>query len=277
MIANPRFHCWRHAKRLVNSAKIVVHVMQSDRRFQIRDLLGEPISQPSKPAHGHPHREVLALNVARGNVVEVGVAADYRLARSHADSGAVAHLWTLWRSAVNLLKLRVINLRSENFIDRVQIRSVSVRCQLDAMQQTFLQIGKEMICATGVALADEPAGNQFRIRVERNPRPDIASALHFVLARAVLFFRVNKAPYFVALDSFAAKIAKRFVLIVRADTAKIAEQIHNRRAMHARHSGNGAKGISFDQCRHHLFSLFKAQLVHASNMLERSSIVNKKR
>jgi hypothetical protein len=51
---------------------------------------------------------------------------DYPPARSHADCRAVAHLRAFRRSAVNLLQLRVINFRSENLLNSVQISAVSI-------------------------------------------------------------------------------------------------------------------------------------------------------
>ena len=30
MIVNASFHCWRHTKRLMNPAEIIVHIMQGD-------------------------------------------------------------------------------------------------------------------------------------------------------------------------------------------------------------------------------------------------------
>jgi hypothetical protein len=49
------------------------------------------------------------------------------------------------------------------------------------MRQTVCQIVHEMIRATGVALTNEPARNELRVGIERNPRPNIARAflLHF--------------------------------------------------------------------------------------------------
>src|SRR5207249_285436 len=205
--------------------------------------------------------------------VKVGIAANNRPARSHADGGAVAHLRTLRSSAVNLLKLRVVNLCPENLIDCTKVSTVPVCCQLNAMRQTFLQVRKEVVSASCMTLADEPARNEFGIGVERNPRPDIARAFRLVLARAVLFLRVNERPDFVTLDARAAEIAKRFVLILRAGSAKIAEKFINRVARHIRHSRDSAHGISLNQCSDDLHAFLSAQRVHAVNMLERSSIV----
>jgi hypothetical protein len=37
------------------------------------DLLREGVREAPEPAHGHPHRQVLPLDVPRGNHVHVGV------------------------------------------------------------------------------------------------------------------------------------------------------------------------------------------------------------
>jgi hypothetical protein len=130
------------------------------------------------------------------------------------------------------------------------------------MRQTLCEIVHEVICASGIALADEPARNEFCVSIERNPRPNIASAFRFVLRTAILFLGVNKAPNFVALQALAGEIAQRLVLIFRAGAAKIAKQCHNRCAMHAGHTGDRPQGIYFHQCSDNLCSFFGAQLVH---------------
>ena len=76
MIGNTRLHCWRHAQGLVNSAEVVVHVMECNRVLQILDFLGKGVGQARESAHRHAHGEVLALNVARGDVLEIGVPVD---------------------------------------------------------------------------------------------------------------------------------------------------------------------------------------------------------
>lgn len=71
----------------MNSAKIIMHVVKGDRRFQVFELLRKSISQASESAHGHSHREILALDIARGNVLENRLAVNDRLASAHADCG----------------------------------------------------------------------------------------------------------------------------------------------------------------------------------------------
>ena len=102
---------------------------------------------------------------------------------------------------------------------------MAVRCELNAARQTVFQIGQKVICASRVTLADEPARHEFGIGVERNPRPNIARALRFHFRRAVLFFRLNKAPDFIALHALAFHVADRAIVELGACDAGIAEQL----------------------------------------------------
>ena len=54
--ASISFHRWCNPKRLVNSAEVIVHVVQSDGPKMIVYFLAESIGQPRKAAHPHPHR-----------------------------------------------------------------------------------------------------------------------------------------------------------------------------------------------------------------------------
>ena len=111
---------------------------------------------------------------------EVGLARNDSLARSHADCGAVAHFWRALRSAVNLLQHRVIYFGSKNILDRVRVGPVSICRELHAIRQTIFKSEKKMKRAARVTLIDEPAWNKFGIRVEGNPRPNIASAVFWL-------------------------------------------------------------------------------------------------
>ena len=276
VIANSCFHCWRHAQGLVNPAKIVVHVMERNGVLQVFEFLREGIRQAREPAHRHSHGQILSLNIAGRNVVVIGCAANNRLASAHANCGTVTSFRRFWRTAVNLLQHSKINFAAKAIFDRAQIRAMPVSRQLNAICQPIFQIVHEVIRASRVTLPDKPARHEFAVRIKRNPRPHVPRALRFVLCRAILFFGINKRPDFVTLQALALQIAKNLVLIFRAGAAKIAEQFHNRRAMDACHAGDSAQRITLDQGRNYSRPFFSSQLVHDSNMLERSSIVNKK-
>ena len=69
------------------TAEVIIHKVQGDAVSMVFDLLGESVSQPCKPAHGHPHGEVVALDVAGRYVCYIGIAFDAALADTCAFSG----------------------------------------------------------------------------------------------------------------------------------------------------------------------------------------------
>jgi hypothetical protein len=93
------------------------------------------------------------------------------------------------------------------------------------------------------------------------------------MQRNVLRLGIAKAPNLIALNPLAGEIAKNAILIIRAFAPKIDKQFHDGRAMHARHAGDGAEGITLDQRGDNLLPFLGAQLVHTFTMLDRSSIV----
>src|SRR6266849_1702420 len=274
MIANPCFHCWRDSQGLMNPAEVIVHIMKRDRMLKVLQFFRKAVRQPSEPTHGHSHSEVLSLNIACGDMVEVRQTSNDRLASSYTNCRTVSDLSAFWRVPVNLRQHRVVNFASKRIFDGCQIGAMTVSRQLYSVRKALFQIMHEVISAACVALADKPAGNKFRVRIEGNPCPAIARAFSLLLGRAILFLRINKIPDFITLDSLTRKVAKRFVLIIRTGAPKIAQQFHDGRTMDASYSLNRAEGIAFDQSSNHPLALFNAQLVHVSNMLARSSIIN---
>ena len=65
------------------------------------EFFRERVRQPRAPPHGHPHREVLALDVGRADVLRVGRSADNLHLAANADGRTVARL-----SLVGLVDLR---------------------------------------------------------------------------------------------------------------------------------------------------------------------------
>src|ERR1043166_9081712 len=116
------------------------------------------------------------------------------------------------------------------------------------------------LCAT---ISDEPTWNKFGVRVNRYPRPNVASTLAFKMLRDVLRFRVTKAPNLITLNPLAVEIAKNAILIVRTFASEIHEQIHHSCAMNACHSRNSAKRIALNQGCNHTLALLSAQFIHA--------------
>jgi len=53
----------------------------------VLDFLAERIRQARKAAHGHPHREILALDVRRGDVFRIGIASDFLDLAAEAHGG----------------------------------------------------------------------------------------------------------------------------------------------------------------------------------------------
>lgn len=77
----------------MDTAKVVMHEIQRQRMNVIFQLFAETVCQASEAAHRHAHGEVLALNVACGDVGNVRIALNTTLLRTDALSGAVAALW----------------------------------------------------------------------------------------------------------------------------------------------------------------------------------------
>ena len=126
------------------------------------------------------------------------------------------------------------------------------------MRQAVLQIGEKVIRATGVTLTDEPTRHEFGIGIQSNPRPYVAVAFGFHICTAILLFRSDEAPNFVALDTLALKVTKRLVLEMQAGRAEIAQKLVHRVARDACHSGRCPNRIAFDESRNDLRPLLAA-------------------
>lgn len=68
----------------------------------VSQLLGVRIRKPSKPAHVHPHGQIGALDMRRGDAAHIRVAFDGHPSRSNALGRTVASFRTVVRPAVEL-------------------------------------------------------------------------------------------------------------------------------------------------------------------------------
>jgi hypothetical protein len=71
------------------------------------DCLAERVGQPREPTHRHPHREILAFDVARGDVLRVRIA----LHDSHVDADALR-----WAVALLVARVRAVELLQDGVI-----------------------------------------------------------------------------------------------------------------------------------------------------------------
>ena len=126
----------------MDSAEVVVHVVDRDRGNVIFDLFGECIRQAREAAHLHPHREVLPLDVAGRDVLRIGIADLRFLLAAKALGRRVACLrGGLARNAstVDLHQYGVIDVTLKRIVDRVQIPAQAVGRQLNAVCETALR------------------------------------------------------------------------------------------------------------------------------------------
>ncbi len=96
----------------MDAAKVVMHVVQSDRTCVIVQLFREGVCQPSEPPRLHPKREILTLYEASRNMLRVGAAFDAVLGNTNALRWAVT-LLTCRIGAVVFDQYGVINVRTE--------------------------------------------------------------------------------------------------------------------------------------------------------------------
>lgn len=115
-LPQPRRQARRHrrgaAKRFVHPHEVVERAVQRDRVAVVLDLLAECVCQTGEPAHVHPHREVLPLDVGRADMRRVGTALDAAHVHTGASAGAVA-AQRADRLAVVLDEHGVVDVRAE--------------------------------------------------------------------------------------------------------------------------------------------------------------------
>jgi hypothetical protein len=66
----------------MNAGEIVPRYVEVNGGFKVREFLGKSVHQPSETPKVHSDTEVLALDVAGANVIEVRVSADWAVAET---------------------------------------------------------------------------------------------------------------------------------------------------------------------------------------------------
>src|SRR5262249_5474855 len=80
----------------------------------------------------------------------------------------------------------------------------SVRGQLDPVREPASEVPNELLARRGISATKRPTRNQFRIRINHGPSPDISGdALLGDLRRQIALLAIAKLPYFISLQAAA--------------------------------------------------------------------------
>ena len=181
--------------------------MERESRDVVLDLLGEGVCQAGESAHGHPHGEVLPLDIAGADMVGIGVADLGFLLRADARRRAVAHVGSAFvhLAAVEFHQDPVVDVFLKRSLDRVQVEPVAIRCQLDAIRHPAREIVNKVPGRNPVAVTNRPGTDQLGIRVHRNLSPSVSSVGVRLpkFRRHIGLLGGHKRPDFIALNSLA--------------------------------------------------------------------------
>ena len=167
MLADSRFHRGSNAERLMDPRKVVIHVVERHGVYVVLNLLAERIRQASKPAHTHSHREILALDIAGGNMLRIGRAENDLLFSAHTLRGAVP-LVAFGSVGVILHKLgEVDSILEQRIGNGLQVHVVAVRGELHAIRQAPRNILQESSSKPRVSVSNHPRDNQLRLGFNR--------------------------------------------------------------------------------------------------------------
>src|SRR5260221_516738 len=276
LAGNARCNCRSGLERLMNPNKVVVHVEQRNAVHVVLNLLREGISEPSKTAHVHAHREILSLDVAGRNVQWVGCAENQFLFAAVALRGAVA----LLRFGIvpkMLDEHRVIDVIRKGVNHGIQVDLVAIAGKLYAGRQTIGKVLDELGCAASITLPYEPGNRQLAIGVQSYPSPHVASyALVRDLLRHVLLLAADECPDFIDLNALRLDVANSKVLVFGARRTNFFEQPKDCAFRNAGKPCRGADRATLYQRRYYRNFLFRSQLVHTLSIPQRSGIARGK-
>ena len=250
----------------MNSDEVVMHIVNRNCGGVVFKFFGESVRQPREPAHGHAHREVLALNVARAHVLRVRIAGDGLLFAAKALGRAIA-LLAFRIVPVDLHQLGVVNASSKSIPNSGEIHSVTVGGQLDTADNPGFDVLHDLRGAPGIALPQKPAHDQFGIGVDSYERPDIASVptVRQHLRLDVLLFGVAERPNLINLDSLRCDVAKGLIHVGSTGGTEFHDQLGDGVLGSTSHPGSGSDAVAFNQGCNDLSSLLCAQPVHIDN------------
>lgn len=176
MISKPSLHSRSNPQGMVNPPEVVEHEMQGYGMAQVLDLFAEGIGEPRKAAHAHPHGQVLALDVGRGNRPLGRVADDLGSLDTAAFRRAVPRrAFALAGVAVELDQHAVVDVLTESIGDRDEIGTKAVSRKLNAISEAAAKILHEPARSMLIVAVNAIANHQLGIGINRGPGPNITN------------------------------------------------------------------------------------------------------
>ena len=223
--------------------------MQGDSVGMIFDLFREPIRESRESTYMHPHCEVLTFHEGRAHMLRVRVPADCLHVAADADGGRIAG-FVFERGTINLMQLGVVNIHPERAFDCLKIGLVPVSGDLYPALDPARAVLHEVHCPVRTAPAHKVANDELSLRVDSDPRPNIAPPDFLFLFTDVLGLRPDVRPNFVTLKTADRYIADMLVVIAHAGLAEIDEQLGDCVPCRTSHARSGADAVPFDEGRY---------------------------
>ena len=111
----------------MNADEIIVHEVYRHHMRVVHGLFRKGIRESRHAAVAHADIQILALYIACRDVLRIGIAFDAMFDCASANGGAIA-FFAFGGRAVNLHKLRIVNIRAEGLFDGFDVCPVSVTC-----------------------------------------------------------------------------------------------------------------------------------------------------
>lgn len=137
----------------MNTAKVVMNGVKSNRMTRVVYLLGESIRQSRKPSHRRPHGQVFTFGVAGRNGPRIWLSANNRSSSSSVLRRTVT-LFCFRRSPIALNQGCVIDIRSKGALNSNQVCFVSVSSELNPVSKSSRKILRRLKCTSSISRSD---------------------------------------------------------------------------------------------------------------------------
>jgi hypothetical protein len=129
--------------------------------------------------------------------------------------------------------------------------------ELHAVGKPSRQISHEFARCRQATAPDAPARYQLCVRVYSYPLPYITETeLPSLIGGYVLSFRVAERPDFIALNALRCQVEANAILEFSTGRADLGHQLEHCIKRHVAHAGGSADGITLNEGRNYLASLF---------------------